>query len=149
MKPHEALVVFVEPSRWRSLFNKGWKHTLLSFLEPFYLNQERHLEGSTNTINATWSFMWTSLPITSGQLWVQVWHTLRRSNLQPHSEVVWATYDHIPLAVWATLKGSLLTWCPLPTHFPFSSALAGSDYVLTVFETNVLVIDNKHRWVCI
>ena len=44
MKLHEALLVFVEPSRWHSLFNKGLKRTELPFLEPF-LNEERHLEG--------------------------------------------------------------------------------------------------------
>ena len=43
-----------------SVQQKGLNHTQLPFFEPFSLNEEHHLEGSTNTTNASWSFICTS-----------------------------------------------------------------------------------------
>ena len=63
MKLHEALVV-VDPSRWHSLLNKGLIETLIVILKPFSLNQRHHLEESTNTTNASLSFMKLHMDIT-------------------------------------------------------------------------------------
>ena len=37
------------------------KLSVQQMVEPFSLNQGRHLEGSTDTTNASWSFIWTSV----------------------------------------------------------------------------------------
>ena len=53
VKLHEALAVFVDPSRWRSWFKaKGSMNGNSVCFNPF-LNREHHLEGSTNTTNAS------------------------------------------------------------------------------------------------
>ena len=64
MKLHEALVVSVEPSRWSSLFNKGLK-THWTDIPWAFFSKPNHLEGSTDTTNASWSFMKLHMDITS------------------------------------------------------------------------------------